>query len=257
MKKWAHFYYWITLGVVLIALFGVPSLPKFPHSKKVTTTTKEQRTSHRIEFVDSGGRKLGTCTGTAIGYNAILTAAHCDEEHNATYVRFDLDTQRHKLLDSAIDGRDHIILLFSGSSFINIEPAVLGTANIGDTITIYGNAGGTYPAEPRYGKVTNCDDPSDVDAYAEQACYSFPVIPGDSGSAVFNVKGEIVGLVTYQWRDDDDNISGVGFGLDFTPSIMENARDFRPKVELPKPAIPSKKDLAGDSLERMLEQMFR
>ena len=188
-----HFYYFLTLSMLALAFFGVPDL-KLPHGKKPSVpVTRELRASHMIDmFADD--QRAGTCSATAIGPHAILTAEHCVKRGETTAVTLDLATEKHEILGAAFDGRDHVILVLGGSPFTAYEKPVLATAFItGETVTIFGDGGREYPPRPLYGKVTNCEDPSDIDSAAAEVCFSLPVIPGDSGSAVYNVHGEIVG----------------------------------------------------------------
>ena len=225
MKFNFHFYYFLTLAILALATFGVPTL-RLPHRKAVSKpTTKEQRSSHRIQMLKDKD-KLGSCTGTAIGPHAILTAEHC-VEGEPTDLRIDLATEKHEIIAASFDDRDHVILILGGSPFTAFEEPVLTKAVIGETVTIYGAAGGTYPPTPRYGKVLDCDDPSDLDAAAEEACYSFEAIPGDSGSAVYNTKGQVVGIVTYRVEDSDTGeVTGIGFSLHYSQKILDRAYTF-------------------------------
>jgi hypothetical protein len=228
MKR-IDFYYFLTLGILAVFFFGIPKAPHFKQAHKMAITA-EQRTSHLIIFLDNKGEELGRCTGTAIGPNAVLTAEHCNERGESKQVTFDLVKEKHNILASTSDDRDHIIYLVDGSSFSNIEPVVSKLPTLNEVVTSYGNIYGTYPATPRYGRVTDCDDPSDLDAAAGEECYSLEVNRGDSGSAVFNTKGEIVGLVTYMHEDEQGKTSGIGFSLNFNTAQLKTARMFVPSM---------------------------
>jgi hypothetical protein len=166
------------------------------------------------------------CTGTAIGPHAFLTGTHCDPEAKATHVRLDLSHERHEIIASHDDGHDHTIYIVDGTALKNIaqvqQASVIAT---GDIETLYGVGGGEYPPVPKYGHVTDCNDPSDMDQSAGETCSDIHVIPGDSGSAVWNSKGEVVGLVTYQ--DNSVEPSGmISFTLDFSPEDWALAVNF-------------------------------
>jgi hypothetical protein len=64
------------------------------------------------------------------------------------------------------------------------------------------------------------------------------VIPGDSGSAVYNTKGEIVGIVTYLDRSVEPS-GAVGFTLSFTPKELGEAAAFN-GVKTPSPTYRTK-----------------
>ena len=223
----AYFLYFLSLGILALVFLGVP---KLPHHKVLTPRaplTFQQRVSHKVVFLDAKGEPEGTCTGTAIGPNALLTGEHCNSEGNKM-VRLDLATEKHNILDWEFDGRDHVIYLFDGSPFTNYETVkVSSEAVLAETITFYGNDEGSYPAIPHYGKVKDCEDPSDLDADAEQFCFNAPVYPGDSGSAVYNVRGEIVGLITYRHTAEDGTLSGIGYQLNFSPYVYAYAASFK------------------------------
>jgi hypothetical protein len=223
------FYYFLSVGLLSLFLLGPHEVPHFKTHKHSAPTT-EQRTSHMVTFFDEKGKKLGDCTSTAIGPNAFLTAEHCNESGEGTLVSFDLSTEKHILIASATDNRDHVIYLFYGSPFTHIETVKTKAAMVGETVTIYGDIRGEYPAIPRYGKVLECDDYSELDVAAGEACYSLKVDHGDSGSAIFNTKGEIVGLVTYSAEEDNGDTSAIGFSLNFDAQHLDAARTYVPKL---------------------------
>jgi hypothetical protein len=231
MKRFdTYFLYSLTLVISLFLFGGMPSIPHRTPTHKHSAPTAEQRTSHMVTFFDEKGKKLGDCTSTAIGPNAFLTAEHCNDEGEGKLVSFDLSTEKHILIAHADDNRDHVIYLFFGSSFTHIETVKTKAAVVGETVTIYGNIRGEYPAIPRYGKVIECDDYSELDVAAGEACYSLKVDHGDSGSAVFNTKGEIVGLVTYASEEDNGSTSAIGFSLNFDAQHINAARAFVPRL---------------------------
>lgn len=186
-----------------------------------------------IQFYNGLGEELGQCSATAIGPHAFLTAQHCDERGKAKQVRIDLATEKHDLIAATTDNRDHIIFLVDGTPFTNLvdvhQLQVLG--GVGRDVVLYGDGDEVYPPMPKYGKITNCDDPSDIDAASGILCTTIHPIEGDSGSAIYNAEGEIVGLLTYGAPDG----SSVGFALNFTADQLATAKTFN--GELPKPDI--------------------
>jgi hypothetical protein len=225
MIRRTDFYYFLTLGILAVTLFGFPKVPHRHHIAP-TTTTKEQRASHMITFLDDDGERKGVCTGTSTGPHSLLTAEHCNAEGDSTQITIDRSTEKHKLLAAAGDGRDHVIYLLDGAAFTNYEVVKQVKPVLGETVTMYGDGESLYPPVPRYGKVFSCEDPSDLDESAGQECSTLQVIPGDSGSAVYNVRGEIVGTVTYQSRDEDGKVSEIGFALNFEQDKLDVARTF-------------------------------
>lgn len=241
MKR-IDFYYFFTLALLACIFCATCGVPKINHvhgrPSRPAITRPEQLTSHFLELEDKDEEILGVCTGTAIGPHAILTASHCNERDKVKNIKIDLSPETHTVLASAGDGRDHEILLIDGSPFKNIEVVHQATPNLNEVATLYGVGGTEYPPNAKHGHVTGCDDPSDVDADAGITCYSIHVIPGDSGSTIYNDYGEIIGITTY--RDDATYPSSmVGFTLNFTQKILDDAAHFDGK-NTPKPVGESK-----------------
>ena len=187
--------------------------------------TFEQRTQHMIVFMDEDTHEAeGTCTGTAVGPHAILTADHCEEiAGETTTIDIDLSMQDYHLLSDGDDGRDHIIDPLDGPPFTNYlsESSLLSSssARLGERVVMYGCGGGIYPPVRKEGRLdTSNDDPSDVDRHVKLAWYTIDAIPGDSGSAIFGEDGRVLGLMTYE--------GGGGFALNFTPKAIHLAHTF-------------------------------
>lgn len=228
MKR-IDFYYFFTLWLVLcygaLTLFG-GSAPAVFHNPATYTkhTTKEQLASHMVTFLNDKGEEGGTCSATAIGPHAFLTARHCDQQYDAEGVQFDRTLEQHDILGHISDRRDHTIYITNGTPFTNYSPVVAADAVVGETVTMYGDGSRIYPPLPHFGKVMDCDDPSDLAAAAGEACFSLQIIPGDSGSAVYNTKGEIVGLITYSIMHEP--FTAEGFALHFSQSVLDRAASF-------------------------------
>jgi len=222
-------------ALILLAVFSFIA-PTLPHGRAPlpATVRPEQKASHYL-LLRGAYRALGTCTGTAIGPHAILTAAHCDQDDSVRSVQIDLATETHEILSTATDGRDHIILLVDGTPFTNIEKVVYDVAVVGQPVVFYGVGGGHYPPVAKYGFVEDCQDPSDLDAAAGQFCFGARAIPGDSGSAVYDAEGHVVGIVTYLDRSTEPS-STIGYALNFTEKQIADASSFD-GVKTPKPVV--------------------
>lgn len=241
------FYYFLTVTLIVLALYGkaayncvtAESVPQA--SEYANHPTKEQRASHMVQFYSKNGRELSQCSSTAIGPHAFLTAEHCDERHEAKQVSFDLATEKHNLVVVTSDNRDHVIYLVDGTAFSNVVDVDQVPARIGEDAVLYGDGDGMYPPLPKFGTVANCYDPSDIDAASGIICFSTTIIPGDSGAAVYNSKGGILGLLTYGAPDD----TSVGFALNFSAAQIAGAKNFDGKAEA-----------SEDDINTMIQQML-
>jgi len=201
----------------------------------VASMTLEQKASHMISYLDDDGKETALCTGTAIGPHAILTAAHCNDGAHGdinTQIKIDYSDHHYKIIAVNNDDRDHEIYLLSGPAFKNIVTPIETAPVAGDTVHFYGFGEGVYPSSIRIGRVYVKEDPSDVDADVQFFIYDLPAYHGDSGSAVYNNKNEIVGLISYSldWYGDSKEGS---YALNFDAKDLEIAEHFDPtKKEL-------------------------
>lgn len=195
--------------------------------------TAQQLSAHRITMYNKDLKKVGSCSATAIGPNALLTAEHCivDEKEKAAYITVDLTTTHREILAGTLDGRDHAIILVGGPQFTHRAEIVQGdSAFPGEQVHMYGSGGGAYPPRELVGTEINCEDPSDQDAAVGITCFTMPVIGGDSGTAVYSKHGALVAVITYGIADDDADgaptIRSVGFSLDFSTEQLRIATTF-------------------------------
>lgn len=205
----------LALGVAAIGDRQPPTPPKVQHSI-------ERLYSHRIAYLKDHERE-GYCTGTAVGPHALMTALHCDRGQIDT-ISLDLSVSEYHILGYASDGRDHIIYLLDGpafTKFVKVRPAK--KISNGDHVFFYGDPQGGYPSLRRDGTVVSDvldGDWSEIDLAAGTHSFSFESIPGDSGSAIYNDAGEIVGLVTYS-RQYYDLKYATGFELNFPQETLD------------------------------------
>lgn len=198
--------------------------PSHGHPQLPLVLSHERLASHYL-LVRESRRNVGVCTGTAIGPHAIMTATHCTESGDITHVAIDYTVEDHQVVRVVNDGRDHAILFISGSPLRNTVTVSEVAPVLDEVVTIYGVGGGAYPPVPKYGRTVSCEDPSDVDADAGVQCFSLPSIPGDSGSAIYNAKGEIVSIVTFGDRRVKPD-GAIGFTLNFTADQLADAASY-------------------------------
>lgn len=146
------------------------------------------------------------CSGTAIGRHALLTAEHCLDKGALT-----IDGQPAKILEVVKGGKDQVILRVD-LTFRHAAP--FGPKPLqGQRIHYIGNAG--TPKLYRTGHVSAITEQTvilDVNGFM-----------GDSGAAVFNEAGQIVGLVSGILVIDIFKMTAC-WHLGFTPAQIAEAR---------------------------------
>lgn len=190
------------------------------------TITPERRATHMITYYGENGHTIGTCTGTVVGPHALLTAVHCDEGESTT-ISLDLSVRKFKIIGTIHDSRDHIIYHLDGPAFKNIVTIHEREAVLGETVTSYGDGHRDFPQHTYFGKAivdANGGDTSEIDAADGTHCFSIPVVPGDSGSAIYGIDGSIVAVVTYGGTNGEEEPVAVGFALAFSPQELEEIK---------------------------------
>ena len=196
----------------------------------VSQMTPQQRASHMIQYLSEDGKSKALCSGTAIGPHALLTAAHCNDGRNdskSDTILIALSSHRFHILGVTGDDRDHEIYLIDGPAFTNIAPFSTAGLTPGEHVQYYGFGEGIYPSTMRQGHVRVQDDPSDLDALAKLYTFDFEAIHGDSGSAVFDDHGNIVGIASYVLDWYGNECMGA-FALNFAPAKVLIAQHFNP-----------------------------
>lgn len=205
------------LSLLLFLVLGVVAGHRTDLIKKANIKpvefTVQQKATHRIAFVDENDNVLGVCTATAVAEDILMTAEHCikDGSEYASLIRIDRSTRVYRLLAMGTDDRDHVILLLEDKPFVNTVQPDMSDAKVGDHVYIYGSGNAVYPPRKLEGVIADCADPSDVDLAQGQVCFTLPVIPGDSGSLVFDDQDRLVAIVTYKSKG---LYSGVGFRVE-------------------------------------------
>ena len=129
----------------------------------------------RLEFAH------GICSGTAIAPHVLATASHCLADDTLVKVN-DHPVTVIRVLD---DGHDHSIVVVD-RTFTHYAPRV-GVPHVGDRVRWWGQPMGE-PFVYREGYIAEVTD--------EVLMIDAPICHGDSGSGVFNDKGERVGIIS-------------------------------------------------------------
>jgi hypothetical protein len=180
--------------------------------------TLQEKVEHTIYFLDDSWKPTERCTATAIAPHAILTTEHCNltvQGNIGSFINIDLSTRRYKIFNEFFDERDHVIYILDGPAFKNILPEeyMINVKPSHGKVFIYGAASNRSD-----GKVDNdFVQVSDVDINQGLAYYTIPVFPGDSGSAIFDENGKVVGLVTYRMNTGGSS----GFSLAYPKVVFE------------------------------------
>lgn len=129
----------------------------------------------RLEF------ERGLCSGTAVGRDLVLTAAHCFADNRLLRIN-DREAYALKIVRS---GRDHalvrVTIQFQQWATVGVNPRA------GEAIRWIGNPAGLRSVY-RFGYV--------VHVGSREILIQAPVFGGDSGSGIFNERGQLVGVVT-------------------------------------------------------------
>jgi len=221
----------LTLCYTIISkVVSGPDLENRP-TVSVTGMSREQRASHMISYLDEDGKEKALCTATAIGPHALLTASHCNDgirSKASTAIKIDYSAHHYSILAVTSDDRDHDIYLIDGPAFRYTVPLVQGVPKPDDSVRFYGFGEGVYPSTERDGKIFADEDPSDVDHAVQFFLFKIPVYHGDSGSAIYNQQGQVIGVVSYLvvWYGSEKM---GAYALNFSPDRIETAQKFDPR----------------------------
>jgi hypothetical protein len=173
-----------------------------------------------------------SCSATAIGPFALLTASHCEMASSLIKV----DGHRAKIVGTPIrDAYDHsIYLLQMEEPFAQYaEVRTLGTPNLGETAILIGNPGPLH-AFYRSGQFAGIHKDADTGDIAWM--FNFSIAPGDSGAGIFDADGVLYAVSSYMEDAGSDGMHlwvTMSFPLYFTDSQIDDARKFS-STPLPK-----------------------
>lgn len=141
---------------------------------------------------------LGHCSATAVGPHTILTAAHCIRDTRA--IQLD-GAPAVEVLGIDYDGRDHVLIRVAFT--FDVWSVTGPPPKMGDKVYILGNPG-FLRDQLRFGTMTGTGFlPPSVAEEENEPLFLLPFtffdlesMGGDSGSAIFNEAGMIVGVVS-------------------------------------------------------------
>lgn len=182
-----------------------------------------------------------SCSATAIAPHALLTATHCEVPADKLFV----DEDEVDILGRIRDEYDHTILLVD-FTFKHYAPIAETRAQVADEVFMFGNPGG-FENLFRKGQLIGFRDGMGRDGSATWASgdknhdcelvFDLNGYFGDSGSGIFNDKGEIITVVTWSLSKHNEESQQTfvlmsGYAFDFTPEQWLKAKSFMPPVTL-------------------------
>jgi hypothetical protein len=217
-------------ALISTALLLVSAVPLPAHNDVLT---RAHKTTHQIELVTVG--EDVSCSATAIGPHALLTASHCELPTD----EMEIDGEDAKILALSRDKFDHTIYL-TDVSFKDYATFSKDPLEVGDNVFIIGNPGElTDIYRQGYLAGVRHSNPFMLALGVEEPdvfLFDLNGWEGDSGSGIFNEKGELVGVVSVMaiqhLGSEDSKKSSVfmkfmgSWGLKFTEKQIEDAKSF-------------------------------
>lgn len=157
---------------------------------------------------------VGQCTATAVGPNLMISAQHCGVTSPGRVL---LDGKPADVEEVIADGRDHV--LFRVSVRFDRWARIGRAPKPGDRVFVIGN-----PESLRdllrlgyfAGRVDAQSPEGDEDVGTDM--FDIEGGHGDSGAAIFNAKGEIIGILTGGYTPTNDFRLIRAIPMDFTPT---------------------------------------
>lgn len=199
-------------GLIVLATLVSNSAPSFNNTHGRTV---------RITIKNPDGES--SCGATAISKHALLTARHCLDDMRGLAI----DGSPTKVLLETDDDGDHSLIVVDGTfthyiSFTIINP------HLGEPVYIFGNPG-KFRDLLRKGYVAGTIPP-DKNRDFSSTVYDFNGFFGDSGSAIFNEKGQIVGVVSYIIGRSNENVQWkimASNPINFTLKQIETVENYQ------------------------------
>lgn len=203
----------IWLGVFLIGSQKPVSVNYSLHSAAVSQqTSRNFQTEHKIDMLNlyqsamvfSTPSNNGKCSGTAVSHDVILTAKHCLPDGEAIIKNFETPDY-YAIVDRVDVGDDISLIRVIGKTFENTSKISFDTHLVNDDVFYFGGID-QAPRLFRRGYIISINE-----KYTGLDSNGFF---GDSGSAIFNEDGEIIGVMTMMFsggRVDQQTIATYKF----------------------------------------------
>ena len=196
----------------LFLIFGTeasprPAMPPFT-SQVIDRVSRAEHVIYIRNAMD-GGR----CTATAVGPHTLLTAAHCYVV--SPLIRVDDDVRQ--LISFQSDNNDHLLIQVNGSAFTDLLPINQRDISPDEAVVVVGNPGHSRSVL-RFGTFDTVETDEGEDGQSRDF-YWFHMFgaPGDSGAAMVDGAGSVIGVVTGGRVGDAETFT---FALAFTPAQL-------------------------------------
>lgn len=212
--------YIVAIGA-LLGVLAAPTSTTSPKPSPVHRLTKAQlhHTTHLLEM--KAKFESGSCSGTAIGPHALLTAAHCETPE----MHLKIDGDDVTVLAMIHDDNDHVIYLLGDIVFDEWAPISTEPLEQGQHLYQWGNPLKFHDLY-REGYVSGFDKVTWKDgSTTTNAILTINTTFGDSGSAFFNEHGEINAVLTYTFVNGAFTVQGV-LPLAFTEKQIKTAQEY-------------------------------
>ncbi len=169
-------------AIIAFALAVTACVPVNADARARSALDKAHAATVRLDFVN------GVCSGTVIGKRAILTATHCFKAGSGTPT---INGSAVTITKRADDGNDHTII-WTDRTYSSIAKLAREPVQAGDRVRIWGNPAGLRDVL-RTGQMigVNTERPEQP-----LLMFDFNAFLGESGSAIFNDRGEIVAVLS-------------------------------------------------------------
>jgi hypothetical protein len=199
-----------------------------PEPKLDSSVPQIRQFVHKVKMHSYIG--AGHCTGTAIGPYALLLASHCEEPMDT--IGLDEGSDDIHIDKIVRDDHEHSILYLSNMFPFQHWASVDLSHNFleGEDVVSMGNpANLTFLLRKGYLASASGNDGEGHPWHL----YMLPVFSGDSGSGIFDSKGDVIDVISMMVNvGTPANALNVmcAFPMKFTPEQIADARAYKPKV---------------------------